>query len=170
MCTLTCCYISLHAPMHSTCHMHPYAPYTSSANVPLYTSMCFYVSYVLLCALTCLICTSYTPLHAPMCPYMPLRSPYVLLCTPIQPITSLFAPYMSLHVPYISHLHLQWSCAPLCASLCPYMPYIHYMLLCTPKCVPVYPLCMPCVSYTPVHALYVHLTRILIGLWSPHYN
>ena len=147
MSTPTCCYISLHATMHSTCPMHPYAPYTSSANVSLYASMCFYVPYVLLCALTCLICTSYTPLHAPMCPYMPLRSLYVLLCTPIQSIASLFAPYMSLHVPYISHLHLQWSYASLCASLCPYMPY---MFLCTPMCLLCTPMCpLTCTLYIP---------------------
>ena len=153
-------YMLLHIP---TCSHALYMPYVPLCT--LYSILCKCASiylHVLLCTPCAPMCPYMSNMYlihtttCPMCPYMPLRSPCVLLCTPIQTITSLFAPYMSLHVPYISHLHLQWSYAPLCASLCPYMPYIPYMLLYTPMCLLCTRMC-----------LYMHTIHPLMTLHAP---
>ena len=146
----TCCYISLHAPMHSACPMHPYAPYiSSSAKVPLHTSMCFLCT---LCAPMCHYMPNMYLIHTPTFPYVPLHAPMISLCAALYTYVTLCTP------PPICTIHV-----PVCALHIPFAPP---MVLCTPMCLSVplhaiHTLHAPLYSYVPSMHPYVHPTCTL---------
>ena len=134
------------------------------------------------CAPTC-------PYVLPMCcfvhlynllhPYLRHTCPYMCLTYPICTSNGLMHLYVPLCAPYMPYLPYMLLCTPMCLLCTPMCPlHAHYTSLNDPTCPYVSPTCSyvshlcpcvpPCMFHTHQYiSIYVHLTQIVIGLWSP---